>query len=56
MKTLDYKGKALLVLPGESTVVLICSCTSVIGTPAGITSASLSLLFLINNGIVKIFF
>ena len=32
-----------------------CSFTTIIGTPVGIASAGISLVFLISNGIVKIF-
>ena len=45
----------LVVLSGASSGVSLCSFTSIIGTPLGIASASISLVFLISNGIVKIF-
>ena len=50
-----YVEKTLLVLSGESSDVSFSSFATVIGTAAGIASASISLVFLISNGIVKMF-
>ena len=49
----DYAEKTLLVLSGASSGVSLCSFTNVIGTPAGIASASISLVFFISSGIIK---
>ena len=46
---------SLLVLSVARSVFSLCSFTIVIGTPVGIASAGISLVFLISNGIVKIF-
>ena len=55
IKALDYADKTLIVLPGTSSGVSLCSFTSATSTPVRITSANISLVFLISNGIVKIF-
>ena len=52
---LDHPDKALLVLSGTISDVSLCSFTTVIGTFVEIVSASISLVFLISNGIVKMF-
>ena len=44
----DYAGKTLLVLSGKSSGVSLCLFSAVIGTPVGIASASISLVFLIS--------
>ena len=49
----DYADKTELVLSGASSRVSLYSFTAAIGTPVGI--ASICLVFLISNGIVKIF-
>ena len=51
----DYAGKTLLVSLAASSGVYLCSFTTVIGIPVGITRASISLVFLISNGIVRMF-
>ena len=50
---LDYKDKTELVLSGASSGVSLYSFIAAIGTPVGI--ASICLVFLISNGIVKCF-
>ena len=49
----DYVEKTLLVLSGASSGVSLCSFTNVIGTLAGVASASISLVFFISSGIIK---
>ena len=51
----DYFGKTLQVLSTTSGGVSIASFVTIIGAPVRITSASLSLVFSINNGIAKNF-
>ena len=50
---LKYTDKTLLVLSDTSGAVSLFLFNAVIGTPVGIESASISLVFLINNAIVK---
>ena len=52
---LDYADKTLMVLSGATSGVSLCLFTTIIGTPVGITSASISLVFLIGNGIVRMY-
>ena len=49
----DYFDKSLIVLLATSGSISIASFATVIGTPVGIASASLSLTFSFSNGIVK---
>ena len=49
----DYFDKSLIVLSVTSNSVSIASFTTVIGIPAGIASASLSLAFSLCTGLVK---
>ena len=49
----DYFGKSLIVLSATSDSISIASFATVIGTPIGIASASLSLTFSLSTGIVK---
>ena len=49
----DYFGKTLQVLSATSGGVSIASSVTIIGAPVRIASASLSLVFSINNGIAK---
>ena len=49
----DYIDKTLTVLSAISAVVFIISFTSVIGAPAGIASASFTLVFSLTTGIIK---
>ena len=48
-----YIGKALIVLSATSKGVSIISFASVIGLPAGIASASFTLVFSLTTGIIK---
>ena len=49
----DYTDKILIILSAGTGVVLIISFTSTTGVPAGIASASLTLIFLIITEIIK---
>ena len=49
----NYIDKTLIVLSAISAVVFIISFTSVIGAPAGIASASFTLVFSLTTGIIK---
>ena len=49
----DYFDKYLIVLSATSGSIYIVSFATVIGTPVGIASASLSLTFSLNTGLVK---
>ena len=49
----DYFDKFLIVLSATSGSVSIASFATVIGTPVGIASASLSLTFSLSTGLVK---
>ena len=49
----DYFDKSLIVLSATSGSVSIASFATVIGTPVGIASASLTLAFSLSTGIVK---
>ena len=49
----DYFDKYLIVLSATSGSIYIISFASVIGTPVGIASASLSLTFSLTTGLVK---
>ena len=49
----DYFDKNLIVLSATSDSISIASFATVIGTPVGIVSASLSLTFSLSTGIVK---
>ena len=49
----DYIDKILIVLSATSSGVSIISFKSVVGTPTGIVSASLTLIFSLTTGIVK---
>ena len=50
----DYFNKTLIVLSATSGGIIIISFTSVIGIPAGIASASFTLMFSLTTGIIKI--
>ena len=50
-KHIDYTDKNLLLLGAQAVMFLLF--TTVIGTPIWIAGASISLVFLISNGIVK---
>ena len=49
----DYIDKTLIVLSATSGGISIISFTSVIGIPAGIASASFTLVFSLTTGIIK---
>ena len=49
----DYIDKILIVLSATSGRISIISFTSVIGIPAGIASASFTLIFSLITGIIK---
>ena len=49
----DYIDKTLIVLSTTSGGVSIISFTSIVGTPVGIASASLTLFFSLTTGIIK---
>ena len=46
--------RRLFVLSGTSIGVSLCLITTVIGTPVRTASTSISLVFLVSSGIVKI--
>ena len=48
-----YFEKSLIILSATSGSVSIASFTTVTGTPVGIASASLSLVFSLSIGLVK---
>ena len=50
---LDYTDKTLIVLSATSGGITIISSTNVIGIPVGVISASLTLVFSLNTGIIK---
>ena len=50
---LDYTDKTLTVLSATSGGISIISFTNVIGIPAGVISASLTLVFSLTTGIIK---
>ena len=49
----DYFDKSLLVLSATSGSISIASFATVIGTPVGIASTSISLTFSLSTGLVK---
>ena len=49
----DYFDKSLIILSATSGSVSIASYATVIGTPVGIASASLSLAFSLSTGLLK---
>ena len=51
--TFDYIDKTLIVLSATSRGVSIISFASVIDAPAGIASASFTLVFSLTTGIIK---
>ena len=51
--TFDYIDKTLIVLSATSGGISIISFASVIGIPAGLASASLTLVFSLTTGITK---
>ena len=50
---LDYTDRTLIVLSAKSKGISILSFTNVIGIPAGVISASLTLVFSLTTGIIK---
>ena len=53
LTTFDYIDKILIILSATGSGVSIISFKSIIGTPVGIASASLTLIFFLTTGIVK---
>ena len=51
--SLDYTDKTLIVLSATSGGISIISFTNIIGIPAGVISASLTLVFSLTTGIIK---
>ena len=51
--TFDYTDKILITLSATTGGISIISFTSIIGVPAGIASASFTLIFSIITGIIK---
>ena len=49
----DYIDKTLIILSATSGGTSIFSFTSVIGVPAGLASASFTLIFFLTTGIIK---
>ena len=49
----DYVDKILIILSATTGGISIISFTSIIGAPAGIASASFTLIFSITTGIIK---
>ena len=49
----DYFDKSLIVLSATSGRISLASFATAIGTPVGIASASLSVVFSLSTGIVK---
>ena len=50
----DYFPQSLIVLSATRGSISIASFATVIGTPVGIASASISLTFSLSTGLVKI--
>ena len=50
---LDYTDKTLIVLSGTTGGISIISSTNITGIPAGVISASLTLVFSLTTGIIK---
>ena len=53
VKAFDYIGKVLIVLSATSSGDYIISSASVVGAPAGISSARFTLIFSLTTGIIK---
>ena len=49
----DYFNKSLIALSATSGSIFIASFATIIGTPVGIASASLSLTLSLSTGLVK---
>ena len=49
----DYIDQVLIVLSAASGGISICSFTSIVGAPVGISSASFNLFFCLTTGITK---
>ena len=49
----DYIDKTLIIISATSGATSIISFTSVIGVPAGLASASFTLIFFLTTGIIK---
>ena len=50
---LDYTDKTFIVFSATSGGISIISFTNVVGIPAGVIGASLTLVFFLNTGIIK---
>ena len=55
IKVLDYAEWTLLVLSDASSNVFLWSVTNVVGVPVGMTSASISQVFLAGNEILTMY-
>ena len=51
----DYADKVFITLPASFGTLSIASYVTVVGIPAGIAGASLTLIFTITTGVVKTF-
>ena len=51
----DYADKVFITLSASFGTLSIASYATVVGIPAGITGASLTFIFTVTNGVVKIF-
>ena len=49
----DYLDKSLIVLSATSRSISIASFATVVGTPVGIASVTLSLAFSLSTGLLK---
>ena len=49
----DYFHKSLILLSATSGSISVASFATVIGTPVGVASASLSLTFLLSTELIK---
>ena len=52
---LNYADKSLLVFSGTGIIISLFSFTTITDISVGISSASISLVFLVTNGFVKLF-
>ena len=49
----DYADKVFITLPASFSTLSIASYATVVGIPAGIAGASLTLIFIVTTGVVK---
>ena len=52
---LNYADNSVLVFSGTGIIIYLFSFTTITDIPVGISSASISLVFLVTNGFVKLF-